>query len=103
MAVDLTPGPPHPPRTPPSDLAAMADEAHRLLGEDPARARELATDALDGALAAGLHETASVAQRALGLAALHLDDAPTAIELLRARDRVGTHGPAPSSASPRRG
>jgi hypothetical protein len=81
MAVDLTP----PPTAPaPHDLAAMAEEAHRLLGDDPARARELASRALEGALTAGLHETASVAQRALGLAALHLDDAPTALDLLRA-------------------
>ncbi|MEA2220627.1 MAG: hypothetical protein QOJ35_3253 [Solirubrobacteraceae bacterium] len=62
----------------------MAQEAHRLLGDDPARARSLAAQALEGALATGQHETASVAQRALGLAALHVDDGPTAVALLRA-------------------
>lgn len=67
----------------PAEVAALADEAHRLLGEDPARARELAVRALDAALAGGLVETASVAQRALGRAALHLDGAPAAVTLLR--------------------
>ncbi len=86
MAVDLTLRA----TTAPSDLAAMAEEAHRLLGEDPARARELATEALEGAIAAGLHETASVAHRAMGIAALHLDDAPTAVELMRAAIAVGS-------------
>ena len=80
MAVDLTLSRTHAP----ADLAAMGEEAHRLLGEDPARARELADRALRGALAARLHETASVAQRALGLAAMDLDDVPTAVEHLRA-------------------
>ena len=81
MAVDLTP----PPEThTPAAVAGMAEEAHRLLGEDPARARELASLALDAALDAGLHESASVAQRALGLAAMDLDDVPTALEHLRA-------------------
>jgi len=81
MAVDLTP----PPEThTPADVAGMAEEAHRLLGEDPARARELASLALDAALDAGLRESASVAQRALGLAAMDLDDVPTALEHLRA-------------------
>ncbi|MEY2440630.1 MAG: hypothetical protein QOJ46_56 [bacterium] len=62
----------------------MAAAAHRLLGDDPARARQIASLALNGAIAARLHETASVAQRALGLAALDVDDASTAIEHLRA-------------------
>ncbi len=84
MALDLTQAS-TPPATPaPHDLAAMAEEAHRLLGEDPARASELAGTALAHALGARLHETASVARRALGLAALDVDDAPTAVDHLRA-------------------
>jgi CHAT domain-containing protein/Tfp pilus assembly protein PilF len=81
MAGDLTePAPRHDP----SDLAAMGEDAHRLLGEDPARARDLAGRALEGALSGRLHETASVALRALGLAAMDLDDVPTAVLHLRA-------------------
>ncbi len=78
MADDLT----QPPA--PDNLAAMAEEAHRLLGEDPARARALAARAVALAVPAREHETAAVALRALGLAALDLDDAPTAVEHLRA-------------------
>lgn len=67
-----------------SEPAALAAEAHRLLGVDPARARELATGALAQARAARDDETASVALRALGMAALDLDDATTAVDRLRA-------------------
>jgi hypothetical protein len=63
--------------------AALAEEAHRLLGVDPARARELAAEALEQARAARDHASGSVASRALGMAALDLDDAPTAVEHLR--------------------
>jgi hypothetical protein len=69
---------------PPSEAAALAAEAHRLVGADPPRARTLARRALDEALAAGDAETASIAQRALGLISIELDDAPTAVEHLRA-------------------
>lgn len=65
-----------------SDPAALAAEAHRLLGVDPARARELAARALERARAARDRDSESVALRALGMAALDLDDAPTAVEHL---------------------
>ncbi len=81
MAVDLTPPPSS---TSPHDLAAMANEAHRLLGDDPRRARELATDAFERASALRDHDTASVALRALGLVALDLEGTREAIEHLRA-------------------
>ncbi|HWI06085.1 MAG TPA: CHAT domain-containing protein [Solirubrobacteraceae bacterium] len=67
-----------------SEPPALAAEAHRLLGVDPARARELASEALERARAARDHESASVALRALGMAALDLDDAATAVQRLRA-------------------
>ncbi len=97
MADDLTPAPD--PLAPPSpgDLADMAEEAHRLLGEDPARARALASTTLAHALRARLHEPASVAQRALGLAAMDLHDAQTAVEHL-----VAAVAAARRARSPRR-
>ena len=64
--------------------AALAERAHHLVGADPPRARGLAQRALAAALAAADHETASVAQRALGMISIELDDAPTAVEHLRA-------------------
>ncbi len=55
-----------------------------MLGDDPKRAGRLAAGALRRARAARDHETASVALRVLGLVALDLDDAPTAVVHLRA-------------------
>jgi len=69
--------------------AALAEEAHRLLGVDPARARELAGRALERSRAARDHASASVASRALGMAALDLADAPTAVEHLRSAVDAG--------------
>jgi len=82
-----------------SDPSERADEAHRLLGVDPARARELAADALEHARAARDHETASVALRALGMAALDLDDAATAVEHLRAAVDAARRARAPQRAA----
>ncbi len=82
-----------------SDAAALAEEAHRLLGVDPGRARDLAATALERARAAGEHESASVALRALGMAALDLDDAPTAVEHLRAAVAAGRRARSPAHAA----
>jgi tetratricopeptide (TPR) repeat protein len=76
----------------PSEAAALAAEAHRLVGADPQRARTLARRALDAALAAGDAETASIAQRALGMISIELDDAPTAVGHLRAAIQSARRG-----------
>ncbi len=68
----------------PRDAAALAAEAHLLLGEDPRRARELAAAALDAARARADDVTTAVALRALGLVALELEGAPEALVHLRA-------------------
>jgi CHAT domain-containing protein len=78
-----------------SDAAALADEAHRLLGVDPVRARALAHSTLERARAARDHEAASIALRALGMAALDLDDAATAVEHLRAAVDCGRRARSP--------
>ncbi len=73
-----------PPPSSRQDVAALAAEAHRLLGEDPRRARGLAAEALAGARALGDRETEAVALRALGLAELDVGGAPEAVVHLRA-------------------
>jgi hypothetical protein len=72
--------------------AALAEQAHQLVGADPQHARGLAQRALDGALAAADHDTASVAQRALGMISMELDDAPTAVAHLRAAIATAQRG-----------
>jgi hypothetical protein len=85
----------------PSAAAALAEEAHRLVGADPQRARTLAREALDQALEAGDAETASVAQRALGMISIELDDAPTAVEHLHAAIASARRGASSASARAR--
>jgi tetratricopeptide (TPR) repeat protein len=75
--------------------AALAEQAHQLVGADPHHARGLAQRALDGALAAADHDTASVAQRALGMISMELEDAPTAVEHLRTAIATAQRGGAP--------
>lgn len=75
---------PQAPPSPPPDAAALAAEAHRLLGEDPRQARGLAERALGLARDRRDDETAAVALRALGLVGLELEGAPQALEHLRA-------------------
>jgi CHAT domain-containing protein/tetratricopeptide (TPR) repeat protein len=71
---------------PPAELAA---EAYRVVVDDPERARSLAGEALRrGADAAA----ASAAHRALGMAALELDDAATAVRHLERAVRAGVRG-----------
>ena len=75
VAADLTEAAPDLDPSP----AALAAEAYRVVVDDPQRARVLATAALSGATGPGRAEAASAAHRALGMAALELDDAETAI------------------------
>jgi len=82
-----------------SDAAALAEESHRLLGVDPASARELAGKALARARRTRDHESASVALRALGMAALDLDDATIAVEHLRGAVAAGRRARSPRRAA----
>lgn len=82
MAADLS--------TATGDAAALAAEAYRIVVDDPERARALAATALGHARTdAG---AASAAHRALGMAALELDDAPTAVRHLERAVRAGRRG-----------
>ena len=70
--------------------AALAAEAYRVVVDDPERARALAGEALrragpDAGAAAAAH-------RALGMAALELDDADTAVAHLERAVRAGRRG-----------
>ncbi|MDO9354144.1 MAG: hypothetical protein Q7T55_10640, partial [Solirubrobacteraceae bacterium] len=63
--------------------AALADEAWLLVIAEPATARTLATEALARTAERPDAAAASVAHRALGMAALELDDSGTSIDHLR--------------------
>ncbi len=70
--------------------AALAAEAYRVVVDDPERARALAGEALRRAgTDAG---AAAAAHRALGMAALELDDAGTAVAHLERAVRAGRRG-----------
>ncbi|MGF7239373.1 MAG: hypothetical protein ACQSGP_31115, partial [Frankia sp.] len=69
--------------------ATMGDDLVRLAESDPRRAVPAATVALRAARRAGDLATASVAARALGLAALHLQDPDAAIRHLRVAAALG--------------
>ncbi len=62
----------------------QAQVALHMADADPARAAALATDAAGRARARHDHAAVSVAERALGVVALHLEDPDTAIRYLRA-------------------
>lgn len=66
-----------------------AGEALRLAEDDPRRCVPLATAILRNARRSGDYTTASVAARALGLAALHLQDPDAAMRHLRAAASLG--------------
>jgi len=70
-------------------LEPSASEALRLAAVAPATARDLGAAALAAACAAEDWEQASVAYRALGVAAMQLNELDTAIEHLRASVRSG--------------
>jgi tetratricopeptide (TPR) repeat protein len=74
------------------DAAALAAEAYRVVVDDPEQARTLATEALGRAAGPGGAAAASAAHRALGMAALELDDAGTAIRHLEHAVESGRRG-----------
>jgi tetratricopeptide (TPR) repeat protein len=70
-------------------LAGQAREALRLADADPGQSATLAAAVAEQAKAAGDVAATAIAERALGLAALHLDDAATAMAHLRAAITLG--------------
>jgi tetratricopeptide (TPR) repeat protein len=75
----------------PPDPAALAAEAYRVVVADPERARALAGEALRHADRVD-SAAESAAHRALGMAALELDDARTAVRHLEDAVRAGRRG-----------
>jgi tetratricopeptide (TPR) repeat protein len=73
----------------PATIDDRAIEALRLAEADPRRSVPLATSVLRGARSRGDFATASVAARALGLAALHLQDPDAAMRQLRSAAALG--------------
>jgi tetratricopeptide (TPR) repeat protein len=73
----------------PATIDDRAIEALRLAEADPRRSVALATSILRGARSNGDFATASVAARALGLAALHLQDPDAAMRQLRSAAALG--------------
>ncbi len=79
-----------------ASLAEQAREALRLAEADPGQSASLAATVAEQARAAHDNAAAAIAARALGLAALHIDDAATAMRHLRTAITLGRR--APSSA-----
>ncbi len=74
----------------PADASlALAREALRLVPVDPGAAAELASSVSAASRAAGRWDAASVAERALGLASLHLHDLTVAHDHLRSAMSAG--------------
>ena len=86
MASALTQAPPDTGRAP----AALADEAYRVVVDDPELARSHAAEAL--ARCDDDADTESAAHRALGMAALELDDAAKAVGHFEDAVRAGRRG-----------
>ena len=80
-------------------LADKAREALRLAEADPGQSAALAAAVAAQANAARDIAAAAVAERALGLAALHIDDATTAMRHLRAAITLGRRAGSPSLAA----
>jgi len=80
-------------------LADKAREALRLAEADPGQSAMLATAVAVQAQAAHDIAASAVAERALGLAALHIDNAATAIQHLRAAVTLGHRAQSPSLAA----
>lgn len=74
----------------------QAREALRLAEGDPSRSVALATQVARQALVERDSATASVAERALGLATLHLDDLDTAMRHLRTAISLGLRAASPT-------
>src|SRR4051812_23595517 len=80
-------------------LADKAREALRLADADPGQSAALAVVVAAQARAAHDLATAAVAERALGLAALHTDSAAAAMRHLRAAVTLGRRAQSPSLAA----
>ena len=80
-------------------LAEKAREALRLAEADPGQSATLAAAVATQAQAAHDFAAAAIAERARGLAALHLDNAATAVRHLRASITLGRRAGSPSLAA----
>jgi tetratricopeptide (TPR) repeat protein len=78
---------------------SQAREALRLADSDPRRAAAQAAAVLESARAAHDNAAAAVAERALGLAAMHVDDLDIALSHLRAAIRHGRRAGSPLLAA----
>jgi tetratricopeptide (TPR) repeat protein len=76
-------------------LADRAREALRLAEADPGQSADLAALVADQARSAGDYAAAAIAERALGLATLHIEDADAAMAHLRAAITLGGRAGAP--------
>jgi tetratricopeptide (TPR) repeat protein len=76
-------------------ITEQAREALRLAEGEPGRAMTLAAEVVGRALEAQDHAAAAVAHRALGLAALHLEDLDTAVRHLRSAVGFGHRAGSP--------
>jgi tetratricopeptide (TPR) repeat protein len=74
------------------DALSLAHEALNLVPVDPGRSVELASAAVDQARTDGHLEAASIAERALGLASLHVREVPEATRHLRTAIRLAEQG-----------
>ncbi len=81
------------------DSRNQAREALRLAEGDPSRSVALATQVARRARVEGDIATASVAERALGLATLHLEDLDSALRHLRTAIRLGHQAASPKLAA----
>src|SRR5690349_11512516 len=80
-------------------LAEQAREALRLAEADPRQSVKLAAAMAEQARSSHDIPAAAIAERALGLAALHLDDADTAIRHLRTAIALGRRAGSPALAA----
>ena len=80
-------------------LADQAREALRLAEADPGQSADLAASVAERAGIAGDNAAAAIAERALGLAALHIDDADAAIRHLRTAIALGRRAGSPRLAA----
>src|SRR5690348_9920971 len=80
-------------------LAEQAREALRLAEADPRQSVKLAAAIAEQARSSHDIPAAAIAERALGLAALHLDDADTAMRHLRTAIALGRRAGSPALAA----
>jgi tetratricopeptide (TPR) repeat protein len=80
-------------------MAERARQALELVTADPRQASKLAADLASQAAASADHETGSIALRARGLAAVHLDAADSAVAHLRRAVELGYRARSPGLAA----